>query len=82
MGWIERFAAVAFATTLTCGAAAQTKADLVVYGGNAAGVVTAVSAARDGLSVVLLEPRKHLGGLVSGGLGATDFGKKEVIGGM
>ncbi len=29
----------------------------------------------------LLEPRDHLGGMVSGGLGWTDFGKKEVIGG-
>ena len=31
--------------------------------------------------MALLEPRDHLGGMVSGGLGWTDFGKKEVIGG-
>ncbi len=55
--------------------------DLVVYGGTAGGVVTAISAAREGLKVALLEPRNHLGGMVSGGLGWTDFGKKEVIGG-
>ena len=55
--------------------------DVVVYGGTAGGVVTAISAAREGASVALLEPRDHLGGMVSGGLGWTDFGKKEVIGG-
>ena len=60
---------------------AQTKTyDLVVYGGTAGGVMTAVAAAREGLSVALLEPTKHLGGMVTGGLSRTDFGKKEVIG--
>jgi hypothetical protein len=56
--------------------------DLVVYGGTAGGVITAVSGAREGLKVALLEPRDHVGGMVSGGLTATDFGKKAVIGGM
>jgi len=55
--------------------------DLVVYGGTAGGVITAVAAAREGLRVALLEPGRHLGGMVSGGLGWTDYGKKEVIGG-
>jgi hypothetical protein len=56
--------------------------DLVVYGGTAGGVIAAVSGAREGLKVALLEPRDHVGGMVSGGLTATDFGKKAVIGGM
>ncbi|MBP6821073.1 MAG: FAD-dependent oxidoreductase [Acidobacteria bacterium] len=56
--------------------------DLVVYGGTASGVMTAVSAAREGLNVALLEPTKHIGGMVTGGLSRTDFGKKEVIGGI
>ena len=56
--------------------------DLVVYGGTAGGVITAVSGAREGLKVVLLEPGSHLGGMTTGGLSRTDFGKKEVIGGM
>jgi len=55
--------------------------DLVVYGGTAGGVLTAVSGAREGLKAVLLEPGRHLGGMVAGGLSATDYGKKEVIGG-
>ncbi len=56
------------------------KFDVVVYGGTAGGVMTAVAAAREGLTVALLEPTKHLGGMVTGGLSRTDFGKKEVIG--
>jgi hypothetical protein len=55
--------------------------DLVVYGGTAGGVITAVAAAREGLQVALLEPTRHLGGMVTGGLSWTDYGKKEVIGG-
>ena len=48
--------------------------DLVVYGGTAGGAITAVAAAREGLRVALLEPGRHIGGMVSGGLGWTDFG--------
>jgi hypothetical protein len=55
--------------------------DVVVYGGTAGGVITAVAAAREGLKVALLEPGNHLGGMVTGGLSATDRGKKEVVGG-
>jgi hypothetical protein len=57
------------------------RADLIVYGGTASGVMTAYSAAKEGLQVVLLEPGRHVGGMVSGGLSATDIGKPEVIGG-
>jgi FAD dependent oxidoreductase len=59
----------------------QPEYDLVVYGGTAGGAITAVSAAREGLHVVLLEPGHHIGGMATGGLSRTDFGKKEVIGG-
>ena len=55
--------------------------DVVVYGGTAGGVVTAISAAREGAKVVLLEPSQHLGGMVTGGLSRTDHGEKETIGG-
>src|SRR5437773_900655 len=60
---------------------APRKFDVVVYGGTAGGVMAAVSAAREGLNTALLEPGRHVGGMVSGGLGFTDYGKKEVIGG-
>ena len=56
--------------------------DVVIYGGTSAGVIAAVQAKKMGKSVVIVGPDKHLGGLSSGGLGFTDTGKKEVIGGL
>jgi ribulose 1,5-bisphosphate synthetase/thiazole synthase len=56
--------------------------DLVIYGGTAGGVMTAVAAAREGLQVAIVEPGRHLGGMVTGGLSRTDFGKREVLGGL
>ena len=46
--------------------------DIVVYGGTSGGIVAAIQAAKMQKSVVLIEPSKHLGGLTSGGLGATE----------
>ncbi len=60
---------------------ASVSADLVVYGGTASGVMTAYSAAKQGLHVVLLEPTQHLGGMVTGGLSATDYAYFPIIGG-
>ena len=56
--------------------------DVVVYGGTAGGVTAAIQCARMGKSVVLIEPSGHIGGLTSGGLGATDIGNKAAIGGL
>ena len=56
--------------------------DVVVYGGTSAGVMAAVQAKRMKKSVVIVCPDVHLGGLSSSGLGWTDSGKKEVIGGL
>ena len=67
---------------LAASAAAQQSFDLIVYGGTAAGVATAVAGARQGLKTALLEPRHQIGGMVSGGLSGTDVGRREVIGGM
>jgi hypothetical protein len=63
------------------GAEARHAFDVIVYGGTAGGVIAAVAAAREGLNVAVVTPDAHLGGMVSGGLGWTDYGKKEVIGG-
>tara|TARA_R110002072_G_scaffold174303_3_gene329355 strand:+ start:36502 stop:38694 length:2193 start_codon:yes stop_codon:yes gene_type:complete len=61
---------------------ARAACDVVVYGGTSAGVTAAVQAAALGRSVVLIEPGTHIGGLTSGGLGATDIGNKAAIGGL
>lgn len=55
--------------------------EVVVYGGTAGGAIAAVAAAEEGRKTVLIEPRQHIGGMTSGGLGRTDFGDMSVIGG-
>lgn len=42
--------------------------DVVVYGGTPGGVTSAIAAAREGASVVLLEQTSHVGGLSTSGL--------------
>lgn len=61
---------------------AQETHDLVIYGGTSAGISAAIQAARMGKTSIIIEPSKHLGGLTTGGLGATDTGSKSVIGGI
>ncbi len=56
--------------------------DICVYGGTSGAVVAAVRAARAGHSVLLVEPGRHLGGMTSGGLGCTDIGKDNAVGGI
>ena len=63
-------------------AAEPQRADLIVYGGTSGGISAAIQAKRLGHSVILIEPTRHLGGLTTGGLGATDIGNKGAIGGM
>ena len=58
------------------------EADVIIYGGTSAGIVAAVQTSRMGKTAILIEPGNHLGGLTSGGLGWTDSGRKEAIGGI
>ena len=46
--------------------------DLVIYGATPGGIVTAVRAAREGLSVTLIHHHAHIGGMMSNGLGVLD----------
>lgn len=58
------------------------KYDICVYGSTSAGVIAAYTAKQMGKSVILISPDGHIGGLSSGGLGATDIGNKHAIGGL
>src|SRR5688572_16694289 len=60
----------------------QESFDVVVYGGTSGGITAAIQSKRMGKTVVLISPDRHLGGLTTGGLGATDIGNKGAIGGM
>lgn len=65
-----------------CVPAAETTYDVVIYGGTSAAVTTAVQTRKMGRTAVIVCPDRHLGGLTSGGLGWTDSGKKDAIGGL
>ena len=62
--------------------AAEHDYDVVIYGGTSAAVTAAVQVTRMKKQVAIVCPETHLGGLSSGGLGWTDSGNKEVIGGL
>jgi hypothetical protein len=67
--------------TISC-TNSNNKADLIIYGNTSAGISAAVEATRLGHSVIVVGPDKHLGGLTASGLGWTDSGNKDVIGGV
>lgn len=50
----------------------ETRIDVVVYGATPAGIAAAVSAAKDGQSVLLVEPTDRIGGMLTSGLSWTD----------
>jgi hypothetical protein len=62
-------------------AAAADNPDICIYGGTASGVMTAVTAAKQGRSVVLIEPSRWLGGMTGGGLSHVDWGREKAVGG-
>jgi hypothetical protein len=57
-------------------------ADLCIYGSTPGGIAAAIQARRMGKSVILLSFDTHIGGMTTGGLGATDIGNKAAIGGI
>jgi hypothetical protein len=57
-------------------------ADVVVVAATPAGVATAVSAARSGLDVIVLEASNHVGGIIAGGLTNADIGTPDAIRGF
>ena len=68
--------------TFSVSGAQVIETDICVFGGTSGGIAAAVQASRMGKSVVLIEPTKYLGGLTTGGLGATDIGNKAAVGGV
>ncbi len=58
--------------TLSSIAHGATEADVIVYGATPGGFCAAIAAAREGASVILLEPTAHVGGVNTGGLCFSD----------
>src|SRR5262249_3908218 len=64
------------ASLITCllalGQADVAKYDVVVYSGVPCGIAASVAAARNGASVLLIEPTKHVGGLSTSGINTAE----------
>jgi hypothetical protein len=63
---------VALFIGLAVSARAATQVDVIVYGATPGGFCAAIAAAREGASVLLLEPTAHVGGVNTGGLCFSD----------
>lgn len=63
---------LAFLFALSLVAHSATEADVIVYGATPGGFCAAIAAAREGASVILLEPTDHVGGVNTGGLCFSD----------
>ena len=61
---------------------AEAEYDVVVYGSTPAALTAAIEAERHGKSAVVVCPETRIGGLTTGGLGATDIGNKAAFGGQ
>jgi hypothetical protein len=68
---MARFFVIVF-MMLGLSAHAAMQADVIVYGATPGGCCAAIAAAREGVSVILLEPTGHVGGVNTGGLSFSD----------
>ena len=64
--------ALLFITPLKAQSQGETTADVIVYGSTPGGFCAAIAAAREGATVILLEPTNHLGAMSTGGLSHCD----------
>ena len=74
--------AISFCAPLKAQPVPSQEVDICVYGGTSAGIIAAYAAKKLGKSVLLIEPGKYLGGMTTGGLGATDIGNKYAVTGL
>lgn len=61
-----------WACLASLGMAAAASPTVVVYGGVPCGIAAAITAAREGAQVVLIEPTKHVGGLSTSGINTAE----------
>ncbi len=67
---------------LLCTACKTERYDVVIVGGTPGGIMAAISSARQGKNVVILERSEHIGGLPANGLGATDIATRGATTGL
>jgi len=82
LSWCLGFALLGSALPIVAQTPPASRYDVVVYGATSAGVFTAIAAGREHLRVALVEPGRHVGGMVTGGLSGSDIANPDVIGGL
>ncbi len=61
-----------FATLTLCFQAAIAQPEVIVYSANPCGISAAITAARSGSEVLLIEPTRHIGGLSTSGINTAE----------
>ena len=69
-------------TALLSAQSSRKEYDVVIYGVTSAGISAAIQCSRMNKTVLLIEPTNRIGGLTTGGLGATDIGSRDAVGGI
>ncbi len=57
-------------------------ADVVIYGGTPGGLAAAEAVVREGAAVIVVEPTRFIGGMVTGGIAITDTSTPDLVGGI
>ena len=69
---MNKYLALLLAGTAAGASAREIRKDIVVYGGVPGGIAAAITAAREGAEVILIEPEKHVGGLSTSGINTAE----------
>jgi len=81
IGGPRAVAALVTGPEIEAAALASGRFDVVIYGATPGGIAAAVTLGRRGRRVALVEPTPAIGGMLSGGLGRTDYGNIHALGG-
>jgi ribulose 1,5-bisphosphate synthetase/thiazole synthase len=81
-GAILFFFSCLVATSIMSCKSSSGNSDVVIVGATPSGIMAAISAARMGSDVLLLESTDHIGGIVTNGLTMADIVKRNAVGGL
>jgi hypothetical protein len=70
------------AQSVTVGPVKNIQADVVVFDSTPAGISAAIAAARAGKKVAMVSEFRHVGGMQTSGLGNTNAGQRDTVGGL
>jgi hypothetical protein len=84
MRYLQLLSYICVLTLFATEAHAESHCDVLVYGSTPAGFCAAIGASREGCSVILVEPTKHVGGVNTGGLCFSDSNQtvRSTLGGL